>query len=279
MSMFKGFCKAFVLVGVWSLLGCGEIGTALSDPASVRGGGNDLTLNRPIYINNQSSPIVVLNGKCPPGVEKVELGEPINQSSTCEKEGYSFSFNTSAWSEGEKKIEVKSGAITSYFSVIKDITNPVVAFTSGHLTTVTAGNASAFSVTGTCSEEGLPVYVRSPAVQKDLLCTSGHFSTNLDLSIFSDGTLAISVTHVDAAGNVGSSSLALNKSTTGTPIASTAGKLKKSVSGILGGGHHEVVQDGYKISAGVGTENSSVRIEGSNGYVIYGSTQGIQFSK
>lgn len=279
MSMFKYFCKTFGLLGMWSLVGCGEIGTALNDPSSRNGGGNDLTLNRPIYINNQSSPIVVLNGKCPPAVEKVELGEPINQSSLCEKEGYSFSFNTSSWSEGEKKIEVKSGALTSYLTVIKDITNPVVAFTSGHLTSVTAGNVSSFAVSGTCSEEGLPVYVRTPAVQKDLLCTSGHFSTNLDLSIFSDGTLAISVTHVDAAGNVGSASLALNKSTTGTPVLSTAGKLKKTVSGLALGGHRELVESGYKVSAGVGLETPQARIQGSNGYVIYGSTQGIQFSK
>ncbi|MFM6929191.1 MAG: beta strand repeat-containing protein [Bdellovibrio sp.] len=88
-----------------------------------------------------------------------------------------------------------------------DTTPPVVAITtpSSNGTVALASSLANYSVGGTCSENGVAV-VLSGASSLSVPCSAGAWSTNIDVSSLGDGTLSVTATQTDAAGNSTSSS-------------------------------------------------------------------------
>lgn len=80
-----------------------------------------------------------------------------------------------------------------------DTTAPTVDLsTTGN--TINLSNATSFTVSGTCSEEGRTVYI-SGAISGNTTCSSASFSINLDYSAITEGNVSILADLADAAGN------------------------------------------------------------------------------
>lgn len=110
------------------------------------------------------------------------------------------------------------------FSWTVDLVAPVVAITTPATngTIALTSNLSAFTVSGTCTENGRIVTI-SGATSATPLCTSGVFSANLNLSALSDGTLSLTASQTDVAGNTGSSAArTIVKETVAPAIAITS---------------------------------------------------------
>lgn len=84
---------------------------------------------------------------------------------------------------------------------------------------VLASNASAFAVSGTCSENGRAVSITGSGTAT-ATCTSGTWSANVNFGAASDGAIAVSVSHSDAAGNAATpATLALTKDATAPTVS------------------------------------------------------------
>ncbi|WP_413586783.1 hypothetical protein [Bdellovibrio sp. HCB274] len=78
---------------------------------------------------------------------------------------------------------------------------------------VNSGNQAAYSVSGSCSEEGEPVLIDVSGVTKSTPCTSGAFATFLDLTSLSGTSVVISASHADPAGNSRSATASVQRHT------------------------------------------------------------------
>lgn len=87
-----------------------------------------------------------------------------------------------------------------------DTTPPTVTVTtpSANGTVASASSLTSYSVGGACSESGLSV-VLSGAASLSVPCSSGAWSTNINISSLSDGNLSLTATQTDLAGNTASS--------------------------------------------------------------------------
>lgn len=113
-----------------------------------------------------------------------------------------------------------SGALLSY-DLDTDI--PVLSLSSP--TDITSANVGSYSVSGSCSEEGLNVNVDfNSFTNNDVTCTSGSFFvTGVSLVGASDaGSFVITATQTDAAGNLGTGTATVVKDTTTNLVAITS---------------------------------------------------------
>src|SRR5262249_43170198 len=108
-------------------------------------------------------------------------------------------------------------------SFTKDTTAPTVAITSPAAgTLIGAANAGSFTVSGTCSENGLNV-VLSGSASATVVCGGGTWTANLNFSAVPDGVITVNADHSDAAGNAATSaSRTFTKDTAAPTVAITA---------------------------------------------------------
>lgn len=100
-------------------------------------------------------------------------------------------------------------------SIVHDTMAPAVAITSPAVNSiVSSANQNAFSVSGTCSEEGRTVTI-SGAGSGSTSCSSGIWSTNVNLTSAGQGAITLNISHSDIAGNSGSGSRDFIKDTVG----------------------------------------------------------------
>ncbi len=93
------------------------------------------------------------------------------------------------------------------YSWIVDTVAPVVTIDTpvASSTVVPVGSVSSYAISGSCSENGSSVTVAGLS-GVTAACSSGAWSTNLNLSALVDGSYSLSASQTDAAGNTGSSS-------------------------------------------------------------------------
>ncbi|MCD2165800.1 hypothetical protein [Comamonas koreensis] len=118
------------------------------------------------------------------------------------------------------------------------VATPVVTITSAPA--ITAANASAYSVSGTCSVNGSNVDVQVGSVSATAPCMGGLWATEgMDVSGLADGPVAVTATQV-AGGQTGTGSFATSKDTAGVapvvaitsaPVITAANQSAYSVSG------------------------------------------------
>ena len=87
-----------------------------------------------------------------------------------------------------------------------DITPPTVAITtpSANGTFAATTGLASYAIAGTCSENGRSVAI-SGSITGSVTCSSGAWSTNINLSALADGVVSLTATHTDVAGNSTSS--------------------------------------------------------------------------
>jgi hypothetical protein len=85
---------------------------------------------------------------------------------------------------------------------------------------ISSVNVAALAMNGTCSENGRVINITG-AITSSATCTSGAWSTTLNLSSVSDGAVSLTINHSDVAGNIATPiTLSLTKITT-APVAGT----------------------------------------------------------
>ena len=101
-----------------------------------------------------------------------------------------------------------------------DIQAPTVSLAS--LAAITSTNQMAYGVSGSCSENGRTVSISVGSVSSAATCSAGGYSvTGLNVSGLADGSVLVTATQTDAAGNTGSATANVTKDTTTVPASLT----------------------------------------------------------
>ncbi|RYZ93261.1 MAG: hypothetical protein EOP06_01550 [Proteobacteria bacterium] len=176
-----------------------------------------LTLSVPTHVSAASVASVAISGSCSAAAANpvnVTI-ETISDSVSCVAGSYSKSFDLSSLSDGSKSISVTQTNSSTNLqasqsqSLVKDTVSPIMSITS--IDAINAANKANYPISGTCSEN-VSVLITVESVQSSTLsCTSGLFSTHLNLSALSDGSKTLTATGTDPSTNVGSASVALTK--------------------------------------------------------------------
>lgn len=146
----------------------------------------------------------------------------------CDGANFTGTIDVTALSESTHALvaELSDGANTgtsSPVNVIKDVSAPSVAL--GALSPINSTNVTAYSVSGTCTENGRSVSVSVGALANSATCLGGTFSlSNWDVSAVPDsGSVAVTADHSDLAGNPATQATAtIVKDLTGPTLAITA---------------------------------------------------------
>lgn len=86
-----------------------------------------------------------------------------------------------------------------------------------------SGNASAYPLSGTCSENGEAVTLSVGGIAGVATCTSGNWSQSLNVSSLADqASVTITATHINSSGNSTTDTLTVQKDTTAPSIAISA---------------------------------------------------------
>ncbi|MCM2322728.1 MAG: hypothetical protein NDJ90_05665, partial [Oligoflexia bacterium] len=160
---------------------------------------------------------VTFSGNCSASGQAVTLSvsDIDRASATCTDGSWSVSFSLSTYPEGAVIIRAthSSGgtSATATLTLIKDTVAPTVTLSAAAY--INLASKAGFALNGSCSEEGRPVTVSAGGVTASPSCTGGAWSTSLNLSLVSDGTLSLHAEHADTAGNVASTGTSSIKDT------------------------------------------------------------------
>ncbi|MBO9667036.1 MAG: hypothetical protein J7501_09505 [Bdellovibrio sp.] len=105
-------------------------------------------------------------------------------------------------------------------AIEKDTVPPTVNINA--VAAIGAANQTAYTVSGTCSENGSVVSLIVGTVNGSATCTAGAFSTTLDLTSLTGNTITISATHKDSFDNTRSKFVITTRNVTVPTITSVA---------------------------------------------------------
>ncbi|MBV2169342.1 MAG: hypothetical protein KUL82_11615 [Bdellovibrio sp.] len=167
----------------------------------------------PSHVNDSNQSHFPIAGHCPQGAKEVVLEAQVTTTFSCVDGEFSGSVDLSFLSEGDHVFVLRPDVGESKTWIVeKDITPPTVTL-DPVASFINIANASAFPVSGTCSESGRLVYIKSDLLRFPVLCSLGNFSGTINLSSLSEGAVALTVTHMDAAGNESAASTSTQKDT------------------------------------------------------------------
>ncbi|WP_415063957.1 Ig-like domain-containing protein [Bdellovibrio sp.] len=167
----------------------------------------------PTHVNDSNQGNFPISGQCPSDATEVILETPVTATFPCVNGDFNGIVDVSALPEGEYTFTLRPDTGESKtWMVVKDITPPVVKLDS-LVSFINLANASAFPVSGTCSESGQFVFITSGLLRVPVLCSSGSFSGSLNLMALSEGAVSLTAVHADAAGNETSDSASTQKDT------------------------------------------------------------------
>lgn len=126
---------------------------------------------------------------------------------TCDGTNFSGTIDVTSLTEGSLSFVAEitdAGSNTTASAAVlvtKDITVPTVAL--GTLASVNSSNVAAYSLSGTCSENGQSVDITIGALSQTVTCSANAWTvSSWDLTAISDSpTVPVSADHSDAAGN------------------------------------------------------------------------------
>lgn len=159
-------------------------------------------------INNANKAAYTLSGTCSENTRTVTVNVgSVSGPATCTTLAWTATLNVTTVPDGAsvavtgQHTDLAGNAATiASTTVLKDTSNPTVAITSSPVINLT--NNTAYVVSGTCSENTRTVTVNVGGVGATPTCTTGTWSSTLDVSGVSDSaSVAITANHTDAAGN------------------------------------------------------------------------------
>ncbi|MBS1963263.1 MAG: hypothetical protein JST04_13695 [Bdellovibrionales bacterium] len=161
------------------------------------------------YANASNYTAFPISGTCSENGGTVVLSGAVSTSVACSAGNWSTNLDLTSVGAGAFTINADltdvggNPAVQYSRSFNKDVGVPTVFITSPAAGTyVTAANASAFSVSGTCSENGRTVSIAiASGPSASPTCTAGAWSVSLDVSALADAPFTVTANHSDAAGN------------------------------------------------------------------------------
>jgi|GEM_PF-3594151 len=166
----------------------------------------------------------------------------VQENTSCVSGTWSASVDLSSLIDGNVQLSVEhmdtagNSAIPVSRTFIKDTVAPTLAFTSPAVNTVVNTTMTSFNVAGTCSENGRPIQISGGASIVTATCASGAWTANLDFSNKTPGTLTVTATSSDAAGNEASTSRNFIKNTPAVLALTTGSTLVQFSNTIANGG-------------------------------------------
>ena len=217
-------------------------------------------------INNGNKAAYNVSGTCSEDTRNVTVTvASVSSTVTCSTSSWSATLNVSSVADSAS-ISVSAAhtdlagntAIPASATVVKDTANPTVAITTYPV--INNNNKSAYTVSGTCSENTRQVSVSVGGLTATPVCSSLSWSATLDVSTLSDNnSISILADHTDAAGNAASqASRTVVKDTalptvaiTTTPVINNANKNAYTFSGTCS-------ESGQSVSVKVGSTTGTV---------------------
>lgn len=172
-------------------------------------------------INNANKSAYVVSGTCSENSRTVTvLVGSVSGTPNCSSNTWTTTLNVTSVADGgaisvtaNHSDAAGNNATQASTTVLKDTVNPTVAITSSPV--INSANATAYTVSGTCTENGQVVAVSVGGVIGSPACSGGAWSSTLNVSGLTDGTITITANHTDAAGNNATqASTTVNKTTT-----------------------------------------------------------------
>lgn len=163
------------------------------------------------YIKSSNKAAFPVSGTCSENTRSVTVSATggLNATPSCSGGAWNTTLNFTAVSDGSITITANHSnansvaATQASVTLTKDATVPTVAIGSPVGTDyITNANKAAFTVSGSCSESGRTVSVSATGgVTATPNCSGTSWTTSLNLSAVSDGSITITADHQDAAGN------------------------------------------------------------------------------
>ena len=179
------------------------------------------------FVNNTNLSSFAVSGTCSENGQSVTVAVgSAEASANCASGSFSASLDLTAASSGALSVSVShvdsvgNGGTGSSVSVTKDITT-VLAVTNANGSYVNSTSASSYTISGTCSEDTRAVSITGDATASPN-CSSGNYTTNVDLSAKADGSLSFTIRHEAASGNFDEKTLTLAKDAS-APSVSVSG--------------------------------------------------------
>lgn len=172
-----------------------------------------ITLSTPTqssYINLSNQSTVNFSGTCSDD-GAIQVSGALSKSINCTSGLFSENLDFTSIPEGAQSLSFNTSdgfnnqSSTINLIIIKDTQAPVMQFVSPEANAyINDANKAAFGISGTCTEDGKNVTI-SGAASATALCESNFFIASLDFSAQADGTVTISISQTDAAGNASNS--------------------------------------------------------------------------
>ena len=160
------------------------------------------------YVNAAQVSSYTVNGVCSATGQNVVISGAASLTVSCLAGAWTANLDFSVAASGNVTIYANHSdmagnpATQASRTFIKDVTPPTVAITSPAASSyITAATAAAFTVSGTCSENGQNVSVSGSAPTVTTVCASLAWTTSINASGVADGTITVHADHIDAAGN------------------------------------------------------------------------------
>ena len=163
-----------------------------------------ITISNQGYINALTAAAYTVSGSCSEDGRTITIGGTLSSSTLCNQGSFSLVLNFAPIDTQAISITANlsdtagNAAIPAFVNLTKDITPPTVTLNAGGF--INLGNVSSYTVSGTCTEEGRTVSIGG-AVSGTASCNQGLFTATLDYTSTANGTVTITATQSDAAGN------------------------------------------------------------------------------
>ncbi len=179
------------------------------------------------YVNISNAASFTLNGTCSVNGNPVNITSPLTKSATCSASHWTLTLDVSALPDNDFTItynhsDNSGNTTTASRTYKKDTIAPAVSFTSPIASTyINAASVSNFTATGTCSDNGQTVVISGDA-SGTAVCGSGTWTASLNFSAAAEGSVSVTATHSDIAGNAITDSRIFIKDTSAPVLAITS---------------------------------------------------------
>ncbi len=177
------------------------------------------------YANISNVSAFVISGNCSAIGQAVNITAPVSANNTCSVGGtWSVTLDLSSLPQGDFTIaynhtDTSNNTVSKTRTYKKDTLAPTAAISSPSANSyINVGNVASYSVSGSCSEETRSITITGDA-NGTATCTSGAWTTVLNFTSATEGTVNITATHADLAGNSVTDARAFIKDTTAPTLA------------------------------------------------------------
>ncbi|MDH4200646.1 MAG: chitobiase/beta-hexosaminidase C-terminal domain-containing protein, partial [Spirochaetia bacterium] len=180
-----------------------------------------VSITTPAVINNANKASYSVSGTCSEnGIIVTVNAGGVTATPTCTTGSYTATAmnasvvgDNAALSVTANQTDAAGNVTTTSTTVLKDTINPTVSI--GTAPTINNANKASYSVSGTCSENGIIVTVNAGGVTATPTCTTGSYTaTAMNASGLADSAaLSVTANQTDAAGNVTTTSTTVLKDT------------------------------------------------------------------